>query len=173
MPSNRPAPTKQSESRDGALPWIAAERALRAILLVAVGLVLVTHLHTDWARATTDLARRFGLDPTRNRLGRLVGTEQRLTPGKLRTAGIIALAYGALEGAESYGLFRRRRWGEYLTVLATSLLLIPEVAELVRKQTVFKVAALVVNVAIVAYLVVRLRRGSESPHTAGRDAIAT
>lgn len=164
-----------SDSRDGALPWIAAERGLRAVLLVAVGIVLVTHVHTDWARATTDLARRFGLDPTRNRLGRLVGSEQRLTPAKLRTAGIIALAYGALEGAESYGLFRRRRWGEYLTVLATSLLLIPEVAELVRNQTIFKVAALLVNVAIVVYLVVRLlrRRESESPPRAAEGAIAT
>lgn len=150
-----------SGSRDGALPWIAAERGLRAILLVAVGVVLVTHVHTDWARATTDLARRFGLDPTRNRLGRLVGGEQRLTPGKLRTAGIIALAYGVLEGAESYGLFRRRRWGEYLTVVATSLLFVPEIWELVRKPTPLKAGGLAVNALIVAYLVHRLRAGRE------------
>jgi len=143
-------------SRDRLLPWIAGERAVRAVLLVVVGFVLVTHLHTDWARTTTDLARRFGLDPTRNRLRRLIGREQRLTSGKLRAAGIIALAYGALEAAESYGLFRRRRWGEYLTVVATALLLIPEVAELVRERTLFKVAALVINAAIVVYLVVRL-----------------
>ena len=79
--------------------------------------------------------------------------------------GIIALAYGALEGAEGYGLWRRRRWGEYLTVLATSLLFIPEIWELTHKASPLKVGALLVNIAVVAYLIFRLRDGSDAART--------
>jgi uncharacterized membrane protein (DUF2068 family) len=72
--------------------------------------------------------------------------------------GAIALAYGALEGVEAYGLWTRRRWGEWLTVVATSLLLVPEVWELTKSATLLKVGALLVNLAVVAYLLWRLRR---------------
>ena len=66
-----------------------------------------------------------------------------------------------LEAVEAYGLWRRRRWGEYLTVLATSLLLIPEVDEIVKKPSILKIGGLMVNLAIIAYLVTRLRRRTE------------
>ncbi len=76
--------------------------------------------------------------------------------------GIIALAYGALEAAEGYGLWRRRRWAEYLTVLATSLLFIPEIWEIATKPSLLKLGALLVNIAVVAYLICRLRSGGQS-----------
>jgi uncharacterized membrane protein (DUF2068 family) len=75
----------------------------------------------------------------------------------------VALAYGALEGVEAYGLFRRRRWGEWLTVIATSLLLIPEGWEIAKNATFLKVGGLIVNLAIVAYLLWRLRREPREP----------
>jgi uncharacterized membrane protein (DUF2068 family) len=72
-----------------------------------------------------------------------------------------------LEGFEAYGLFRKRRWGEILTVVATALLFIPEVWELLARPSAFKVGALVVNAAIVVYLLYRLRskdqRAANSP----------
>jgi uncharacterized membrane protein (DUF2068 family) len=63
-----------------------------------------------------------------------------------------------LEAVEGYGLLRRRQWAEYLTVVATALLFIPEVQELHKHPTGLKIAALVVNVVIVVYLVIRLVR---------------
>ena len=72
--------------------------------------------------------------------------------------GSIAIAYGILEGIEGYGLWRRRRWAEYLTIVATGLLLIPEVDEIIKRPTGLKVAAFIVNLAIVIYLIIRVRR---------------
>ena len=63
-----------------------------------------------------------------------------------------------MEAFESYGLWRRRRWGEYLTVVATGLLLIPEVDEIVKKPSVLKALGLLLNLVIIVYLVTRLRR---------------
>ena len=155
--------TAADRRKDRLLPWIAAERALRTILLIGVGIALVTHPHADLAREFTHAARKFGLDTNSNWVRKLVDDARRVGPGKDMVFGVVALAYGVLEGAEAYGLWRRRRWGEWLTVVATSLLLIPEIWELTKGASPLKVGALVVNMLIVAYLVRRLRDRDERP----------
>ena len=148
--------TPREARHDRLLPWIAAERALRAVLLVAGGTVLLTHLHENWAGDVTDLTHKAGLDPKQNWIQRILHDATRLNANRAILFGSVALAYAVLEGAEAYGLWRQRRWGEWLTVIATSLLLIPEVWELTKSTTLLKVGALLVNLAIVAYLLVRL-----------------
>jgi uncharacterized membrane protein (DUF2068 family) len=73
---------------------------------------------------------------------------------------VVALAvvlYAALEATEGVGLAMRRRWAEYLTVLATGVLIPFELTEVVARPTVFRVGALLVNVAVVVYLAWRKR----------------
>jgi uncharacterized membrane protein (DUF2068 family) len=146
-----------AERTDRLLRWIAAERSLRAAFLIAVGVVLLTHVHTDWGRVLRQEAIRWGLHPSDGGLGRVLRRISHIGPGRVGVYGAIAVGYGVLEGVEAYGLWRRRRWAEWLTVVVTSLLFIPEVWELAKRPSVFKVAALIVNAAIVAYLIKRLR----------------
>lgn len=148
--------SSQQPSKDRLLPWIAAERGFRAIVLLAVGIVLVTHPNANWAQEISKLAQRLGLNPNGNWIRRILKDAARIDSRKNVLFGAVALAYAALEGTEAYGLWRRRRWGEWLTVLATSLLLIPEVWELTKSTTPLKVGALLANLAIVAYLLMRL-----------------
>ena len=49
---------------------------------------------------------------------------------QLRIIGILALGYGGLELVEGVGLWLDQLWAEYLTVIATSLLVPIEVYEL-------------------------------------------
>jgi uncharacterized membrane protein (DUF2068 family) len=152
------AGTTPATRKDRLLPLIAAERGVRAVGLVAIGIVLLTHQHTDWGRVITDVAHSTGVDPSSNGIQKLIAKVRGISPHRYAVFGVIAIAYAGLEGAEAYGLWKRRVWGEYLTVVATSLLFIPEIWELTKSVTFFKAGALVVNIAIVAYLVVRLRR---------------
>ncbi|MHB8533044.1 MAG: DUF2127 domain-containing protein [Solirubrobacteraceae bacterium] len=142
--------------KDRLIPWIAAERALRALVLVAIGIVLLTHPHANWSQELSRLGQRLGLDPKSNWVQRILKDAARIKSSKNVLFGTVALGYAALEGAEAYGLWRRRRWGEWLTVVATSLLLIPEVWELTKSTTALKVGALLVNIAVVLYLLHRL-----------------
>jgi uncharacterized membrane protein (DUF2068 family) len=152
--------SERSARQDRLLPWIAAERALRTLLLLTAGIVLLTHPHTDWASEIQHFARRVGLDPNGNWIRKLIEKVRHVSKHEEAVFGVIALAYAALEGAEAYGLWRRRRWGEWLTVIATSLLIVPEAWELTKSITALKLGGLVVNVLIVAYLLWRLRRSS-------------
>jgi uncharacterized membrane protein (DUF2068 family) len=164
--STTTTPPKAAPARhDRLLPWIAAERALRALLLVALGIALVSHPYANWAKDISDLARHLGLNPSGNGIHRLLDQIRRISPHRYVLFGIVALAYGALEGAEAYGLFKRRRWGEWLTVIATSLLLIPELWEISRSATPLKVGGLLVNLLIVAYLLWRIRRADRRVDT--------
>lgn len=163
--SSQTAPTA---SRDRLLPWIAAERAFRAIVLLTVGVVLLTHPNTDWGSEISHLAQRLGLNPNGNGIRWITQKVARIHAHQEFVFGIAAVAYGVLEGAEAYGLWRARRWGEWLTVVATSLLFIPEIWELTRSTTFLKVGALLANIAIVAYLLWRLRGSPRPPFRAGQ-----
>ena len=70
--SQRPADRPGSKDHDRLLPLLAAERGFRAVVLIGVGLILLTHTHTDWADLGGRFAERLGLDPSRNETGRLI-----------------------------------------------------------------------------------------------------
>ena len=54
---------------------------------------------------------------------------------------------------ESVGLWLAKRWGEYFAMMATSIFLPYEVYDLTVNITWLRVAALVVNLLLVIYLV--------------------
>ena len=70
----------------------------------------------------------------------------------LYLVGLAIAAYAALEGVEAIGLWLGRRWAEYLTFVATVVFVPYEIHELTKSVTALKVLALVINLAIVAYL---------------------
>ena len=50
-----------------------------------------------------------------------------------------------------------QRWAEYLTVIATGILIPYEAYEVIARPTLFKVGALLLNLAVVGYLAYRKR----------------
>lgn len=77
--------------------------------------------------------------------------------GALRSSTVIGIAVfilliGILNVIEAGGLSLKRRWAEWLTVIATSLLIPIEIYEVFRKFTSVKLLILVINVVIVYYL---------------------
>lgn len=70
----------------------------------------------------------------------------------LLLVGLVLAAYAVLEGVEAVGLWFGKRWAEYLTFVATAALMVPEVYELTGTVTPTKIVALVVNFAVVVYL---------------------
>jgi len=67
------------------------------------------------------------------------------------------IGYALLQVAEGVGLWSLMRWGEYVAVVGTSIFLPLEVYELTKDVTALKVAAFVINLALVAYLVLSKR----------------
>jgi uncharacterized membrane protein (DUF2068 family) len=145
---------------------IAIDRALHFVVLglLAVAVFLfASHqhdLHHRFYRVLNDLQVAFGGNPSHPRQsGLLHDLDQLFTlqSSKLRLAGVGIGAYALLEGAEAIGLWWQKRWAEYLTFVATTALLPLELYELSHNVSPFKVVALIVNVAIVIYLLLAKR----------------
>src|SRR3954466_6874415 len=140
---------------------IAADRALHFVVLGLLALAVFlfanhqADLHHRFYRVLNDLQIAFGGNPSHpHKTGLLHSLDELFTlnSSKLRLAGLGIGAYAALEGAEAIGLWWQKRWAEYLTFIATTLLLPLELYELSHKGGAVKVCALILNIAIVVFL---------------------
>jgi len=142
------------------LRLIALDRALHFVILAAIAtaiFILAAHraeLRTELYRVLADLQGGL-LQSARRGHGLLHDINELLSlrSTKLHLLGAAVLAYALLEGVEAVGLWLQKRWAEYLTFIATALLLPLEVGELSLRFSVLKLATLVINLAIVAYLI--------------------
>jgi uncharacterized membrane protein (DUF2068 family) len=146
------------------LKLIAAERFVRGILLLAAGTYLLTHQSKDFGKLAERVLRAVSLDPRRPFFHKVVVYLHDLHASEIKVAALFALGYGVLELVEGTGLWLDQLWAEYLTVIATALLLPLELYELVKKPTALKAGGIAVNVAIVIYLIVVLRRRLRREH---------
>jgi uncharacterized membrane protein (DUF2068 family) len=116
-------------------------------------------LHQDFVRVVTDLQAGVG-EPANTARGGIEGELTRLFAIRMRNldlAGAVLGGYAVVEGVEAVGLWRARRWAEYLTFAATALLVPLEIYEISHKPTALKVLTLAVNLAIAGYLVLAKR----------------
>ncbi|HEY9242979.1 MAG TPA: DUF2127 domain-containing protein [Streptosporangiaceae bacterium] len=163
------------------LRLIALDRALHFLVLgvLSAGLFLFannkTVLHSDFTRILKDLQGGLG-GPVNNSQHGIVHDLQRLFALSSRNLYLIAAgaaAYAALEGSEAIGLWLGRRWAEYLTFIATAVFVPYEIYELTKSITWLKVLTLIINLAIVIYLLLAKRlfglRGGGKAEQAERD----
>jgi len=164
-PATVKAPIKGRRLRDRyVLRLIVLDRAFHFVLLAALALAIFLFaqhrglLHHDYVKVLTALQGSAG-GPTGSHsfIVRDLNRLFKLKPSALYVVGVVVAAYAALQAIEAVGLWRARRWGEYLTAIETGLLIPLEIYELTSTVTPLKIAALVVNVAVVAYLLVAHR----------------
>lgn len=146
--------------RNGAaLRAIAVYKFLKGLGLLLLAVVAFRLVHTPSLQRLADWIERLPIRSGHGIVIRWLNDLLGLTPHKFELIGIGAGVYAALFLVEGWGLWRRKRWAEYLTVVATASLIPFEVWEIFHRFTWLKVAALTVNVAIVIYLWRLVRRG--------------
>ena len=81
-----------------------------------------------------------------------------ITPTHLRALEAGTFFYALLHSIEGIGLILERDWAGYLVVVASSSLIPFEIYEIFQKPNLVRITLLVLNVGIVIYLVVTLRK---------------
>jgi uncharacterized membrane protein (DUF2068 family) len=157
--------------RDRMLGIIAVFKLVKAILFIGAGVgafkllnPVVEERLRQWLLA---LSFAYGRPFLLHLLSRVSGMSDR----RLGALGIVAFAYAALFLTEGIGLWLAQRWAEYLTVIATASLVPVELYEITHGPSTIKIAALITNLAMVAYLVYRLwhDRGTASAKAPARE----
>jgi uncharacterized membrane protein (DUF2068 family) len=79
-----------------------------------------------------------------------------VTPTGMRLFAEVLLVYSAIFAIEGYGLYFRKTWGEYLVTVSTSIPLPFEIYLLIHEFGWGKVALIIGNLAILAFLIHRI-----------------
>jgi uncharacterized membrane protein (DUF2068 family) len=147
------------------LRLIALDRVLHITVLsvITVAIFLFAQdrdqLHKVYVRILADLQgglggpifdTKHGLFSDANRLFALSKTE-------LYAIGTAAALYTTILVFEAFGLWFARRWAEYLTLIETGVLVPFEIYELTSRISTLKILTLVINLAIVLYLLLSKR----------------
>jgi uncharacterized membrane protein (DUF2068 family) len=143
------------------LMLIAAFKLLKGLALLVVGIGAHTLINKDLIKEAQHWVDLLRVDPHNHYLHLLLEKLSKVDAKKLRELSLGTFIYSGLFLTEGIGLALRKRWAEYLTTISTALLIPLEIYELVKLPTAAKGLLLVVNIAVVAYLVRELRRNSK------------
>ena len=145
---------------DAFIKVIIVERIVKSTVLTVLAIGLIVAGNKGWLDSWADYAEnQLNLDVGRGIIMQLLFRALVFIGGfnHVTLLALSAIAYAALEATEGVGLAMRRRWAEYLTVIATGILIPYEAYEVIRHPTLFKVGALALNLAVVGYLAYRKR----------------
>jgi len=143
---------------DRGLLAIAIFKFTKFALLAVIGFGALQMLRPEVAEWAEARAADWELNDERRVLQYIFEQACDLSDTRLRAIGIGCLVYSAIFFVEGVGLYLERRWAEYLTIVATGSLIPIELYGIAHHATLGKFAILAVNIAIVAYLVYRLRQ---------------
>jgi len=149
---------KGHTAEDRTLWLIGGFKLIKGLLLLVVGFGALHLLHKDIEDVTAAWATHLHLDAGNRYVDAALGKLLSLDDRKLKAISAGTFFYAALLSTEGTGLLLRKRWAEYFTIIVTGSFIPLELYELVRRVTVPRVVFLVINVAVVWYLVVVLRR---------------
>jgi uncharacterized membrane protein (DUF2068 family) len=143
------------------LRFLAVDRGIRGVLLVVLAYGIwrfdgsrnaLKQVLNSYLPALEPIAYKFGVDLEESGPVRLIQQAFNARHSTLLWVAVGVLAYGVLELVEAYGLWFKKRWGEYVAVVATALFVPLEIHEILVKVTWLRVSALVVNLFAVAYI---------------------
>lgn len=137
---------------DFGLRLIIVWKAIKAALLFALGIGAFAVVHRDVEALAHTFVVWLGLDVGHPYVAKVLRKLAGLTPQRITLIGIGAIVYSCVLTAEAWGLHQRKVWAEWLVVGLTSALIPLEVYELFHRASVGKVIALIVNIAVVMYL---------------------
>lgn len=117
--------------------------------------------HKDVASHVERWLGQLRIDPDNQYVGALLTKLQLVHTKELKELSALGAGYAALFLTEGTGLLFRQRWAEWLTIVSTSLFMPVEVYELIKEFTALRLLLLLVNAAVVLFLVYRVRQKEE------------
>jgi uncharacterized membrane protein (DUF2068 family) len=135
------------------LKVIIWELSIKGLLLFLLSAGLLSLINKDLDLISKQLAQDLNLDVDKYYINLLLSRVGMVKTTLLVEVSIGMFLYGTLSWIEAYGLHKRKRWGEYLTAIATALFIPLEVYEVVYRLSIARLAVLILNVVIVYYLI--------------------
>ncbi len=139
----------------------------KGLLVLMVGFGLLSVVHQDVEQVAEELVSHFHLNPSSRYPRIFLDLTSHFSDLRMWLLATFAFCYAGLRLAEGFGLWRGRRWAEWLAVASGTIYVPIEFYELFTGLSWIKIATLTANIAIIAYMSRVLWRSREgSPPTA-------
>ena len=149
--------SSRKEEKATTLLLIALFKLFKGVMLVIVGIGALRLVHKDVATVVMHWVDILRVDPENHFIHRIIERAMGIHAKQLRAISAGTFFYASILLTEGIGLLMRKRWAEYFTVISTAVFIPLELYEIFHRFTFVRVGVLAVNVAIVWYLVNRIR----------------
>ncbi len=149
----------KKESRDLWLFLIGIFKLAKGIACLIVGVGLLRILHKDISDVALHWINVLRVDPENRFVHPVLLKVFNVTPKQLKEFSVGTFIYAGIFLTEATGLLMRKYWAEYMTLISTALFLPLEFWEMHHHFTMLKLAVTLLNIAIVWYLALRIKRG--------------
>ncbi len=153
---------RRPHTRDSGLLLIGIFKLAKSGFFFCVGLGVLHLLHKNLADEVMRLATALRRDPEGRLVTFMLERADLIDSHRLREIGAATFGYSALALTEGIGLMLEKVWAEYLTLILTVSFLPWELYELARRPNWFRLALLLINLAVLAYLVWLLQRAKSN-----------
>jgi uncharacterized membrane protein (DUF2068 family) len=158
----------KARTDEAAFQAVITYKAVKGLVQLLLALLLSVSLLVGWGDELQDWAHEFRNHSTRAyavEISRLL--EKATTPRGLHITLAALWLDGAVTLLEGWALRRRHWWGPWVVVGVSGALLPFEVVEMVRRFRWTRLLVLVVNAAVVAFLIVHARAHSRRASAEG------
>ncbi len=150
------------------LKAVAVYEAAKGLLVLVAGFGMLTLMRADLQYYAEQLVDHLHLNPAKGYPRIFIDAAAHVTDARLWMFAGFALIYATVRWVEAYGLWKARRWAEWLAVLSGAIYVPAEIYEVARAATAVHLLLLATNIGVVAYMVLVLwrsrRHGPENTH---------
>jgi uncharacterized membrane protein (DUF2068 family) len=136
-----------------ALRLVAVLEGFKGVVALLAASGLLALVHHDVHQLAAVLVEHAHLNPASKYPKIFLQAAAEVSDPRLWQLAAGATAYSAIRLVEGYGLYRERAWAEVLAALSGAIYVPFELAELLHRPTGLAALLLVLNVAIVAFMV--------------------
>lgn len=149
---------KTKKHHDRGLLLIGLFKLAKSIFFFGVGMGAIHLLHKDLGDVVMRIAMALKFDPESRFVSLLLDKVGLIDIHRLKLISLGTFSYSVVALTEGVGLVLEKVWAEYLTLILTISFLPWELYELVRHLSWFRLSLLLINLAVLAYLIWLLRR---------------
>jgi uncharacterized membrane protein (DUF2068 family) len=131
---------------------VASLELSKGLIVLAAGFGVLFLLHKDTAEMAENLLHLLHISPDHHFAHIFLRWADSLTDRKLWAVSGVATTYSTLRFVEAYGLWKARAWAEWIALVSGALYLPIEIHEILRRVNLFHVSLLLVNLAVVFYM---------------------
>jgi uncharacterized membrane protein (DUF2068 family) len=132
-----------------------------ALFFGAVGAGALHLVHKNFGELVMRIIDALPIDPESRFVSFIMDRADLVGGHQLRQAGLLSFLYASLRVIEGTGLMLRKVWAEYFTVMVTAAAMPWETYELWEKPNWLRVSLLLVNIAVLLYILWVIKRKRE------------